>query len=68
MGVFDHTYAHERAGHGEQHAYLPPQTFTADTPLGRYQGVTDQVTMDRTPGRYRTVLVPRGSCLPRWEH
>ncbi|MFJ2811093.1 CoA transferase [Kitasatospora sp. NPDC087271] len=67
MGVFDHAYAHETAGHGEQHAYLPPRTFTADTPLGRYQGVTDQVAMSRTPGRYRTVLVPRGSCRPQWE-
>ncbi|MFF5991696.1 CoA transferase [Prauserella flavalba] len=66
MGVFDRDYAHETAGHGEEHAYLDPETFTADTPLGRYQGVTEQVRMSATPGRYRTVLVPRGSSRPEW--
>jgi crotonobetainyl-CoA:carnitine CoA-transferase CaiB-like acyl-CoA transferase len=66
MGVFDKGYAAEVAGHGEEHAYLDPETFTADTPLGRYQGVTEQVRMSGTPGRYRTVLVPRGSSRPAW--
>ncbi len=56
----------ETAGIGEHHAYLPPTIFTADTPLGPYQGVTDQVEMSQTPGRYRTVLVPRGSSRPEW--
>ncbi|MGW8377206.1 CoA transferase [Streptomyces sp. ODS28] len=66
MGVFDKAYAEEAAGSTEEHRYLDPQTFTADTPLGRYQGVTDQVAMSATPGRYRTVLVPRGSSRPEW--
>ncbi|MFG1647798.1 CoA transferase [Amycolatopsis sp. NPDC049252] len=66
MGVFDKAYALETAGRGEAHAYFDPETFTADTPLGRYQGVTDQVRMSATPGRYRTVLVPRGSSRPAW--
>jgi crotonobetainyl-CoA:carnitine CoA-transferase CaiB-like acyl-CoA transferase len=66
MGVFDRAYAKEIAGQGEEHAYLDPETFTADTPLGHYQGVTDQVFMSETPGRYRTVLVPRGSSRPEW--
>jgi hypothetical protein len=30
------------------------------------QGVTDQVRMSATPGHYRTVLVPRGSCRREW--
>ncbi|GAB2966525.1 CoA transferase [Amycolatopsis acidiphila] len=67
MGVFDKGYAAEVAGRGEEHAYLDPETFTADTPLGHYQGVTDQVRMSATPGRYRHVLVPRGSRRPEWE-
>src|SRR5882757_1361733 len=67
MGVFDRQYAVETAGRGEQHAYLDPETFTAQTPLGHYQGVTEQVAMSRTPGRYRTVLVPRGSSPAQWE-
>lgn len=66
LGVFDRGYAHEVAGTGGAHAYLEPETFTADTPLGRYQGVTEQVRMSRTPGRYDPVLVPRGSGRPEW--
>ena len=66
LGVFDLGYAREVAGTGGEHAYLDPDTFTADTPLGCYQGVTDQVRMSGTPGEYRTVLVPRGSSRPEW--
>ncbi|WP_263248088.1 CoA transferase [Saccharopolyspora rosea] len=66
MGIFDRDYAHEIAGTGGEHAYLDPETFTADTPLGRYQGVTDQVRMSATPGEYRQVLVPRGASRPEW--
>ncbi|MCX2730086.1 CoA transferase [Saccharopolyspora sp. NFXS83] len=66
MGVFDKHYAQATAGSDARHAYLAPETFTADTPLGHYQGVTDQVRMSATPGHYRTVLVPRGSSRPEW--
>lgn len=69
MGIFDRAYAHEIAGTDAAdgaHRYLDPETFTAATPLGDYQGVTDQVRMSVTPGHYRTVLVPRGSCRPEW--
>ena len=66
MGIFDRDYAHATAGSDAEHAYLDPETFTADTPLGHYQGVTDQVRMSATPGQYRTVLVPRGSSRPEW--
>ncbi|MFI2478675.1 CoA transferase [Nocardia xishanensis] len=66
LGVFDRDYAHETAGGEGEHAYLDPETFTAETPLGIYQGVTDQVWMSATPGRYRTILVPRGSARPEW--
>lgn len=66
LGVFDLDYAREVAGTGAEHAYLDPETFTADTPLGHYQGVTDQVRMSATPGEYRTVLVPRGSGRAEW--
>src|SRR5262249_39099034 len=37
-----------------------------ETPLGTYQGMTDQVVLSRTPGSFRTVLVPRGSSKPEW--
>lgn len=66
LGVFDKEYARATAGTGERHAYLDPETFTAETPLGHYQGVTDQVRMSGTPGSFATVLVPRGSGRPEW--
>jgi hypothetical protein len=40
--------------------------FPAETPMGTYQGMTDQVVMSRTPGSFKTVLVPRGSSNPEW--
>jgi crotonobetainyl-CoA:carnitine CoA-transferase CaiB-like acyl-CoA transferase len=66
LGVFDLDYARSVAGTGTEHAYLDPETFTAETALGDYQGVTDQVRMSATPGEYRVVLVPRGSSRPEW--
>ncbi|WP_395401519.1 CoA transferase [Pseudoduganella sp. UC29_106] len=68
MGIFDKEYAHGIAGSGGDHLQLEPELFSADTPAGHYQGVTDQVVMSRTPGAYRTVFVPRGSCRPEWLH
>ncbi|QMU71071.1 CoA transferase [Streptacidiphilus sp. P02-A3a] len=66
LGLFDQGFAHKVAGTGGDHAYLDPETFTARTPLGRYQGVTEQVRMSRTPGHYRQVLLPRGSSPAEW--
>jgi hypothetical protein len=69
LGIFDRSYAHAVAGGAdgnEAHRYLDPELFTAQTPLGFYQGVTDQVKMSATPGRYRFALEPRGSSLPDW--
>lgn len=66
MGIFDKAYAQETAGSTEEHTYVAPDLFTAETPLGTYQGLTDQVVLSRTPGSFRTVLVPRGSCKPEW--
>lgn len=69
LGLFDKAYAHATAGnggHGDRHRYLDPEVFHADTPMGAYQGVTDQVRMSLTPGAYREVLVPRGSSRATW--
>ncbi len=66
LGIFDKEYAYETAGSSEKHLYLDPDVFTAETPCGDYQGVTDQTFMSETPGEYKTVLVPRGSCRPEW--
>jgi crotonobetainyl-CoA:carnitine CoA-transferase CaiB-like acyl-CoA transferase len=66
MGIFDKEYARSVAGSEGEHAYLPPEIFTADTPCGHYQGVTDQVAMSRTPGVYLIPLVPRGSSRAEW--
>lgn len=66
LGIFDLDYAIATAGRGPEHAFQAPELFTADTPLGHYQGVTDQVQMSKTPGHYDPVLVPLGSCYPEW--
>ena len=66
MGIFDKAYAQETAGSTDEHTNVAPDLFTAETPLGTYQGMTDQVILPRTPGAFRTVLVPRGSSKPEW--
>ena len=66
MGIFDKAYAQETAGSTDEHGYVAPDLFTAEPPLGTYQGMTDQVTLSRTPGAFRTVLAPRGSSKPAW--
>ena len=66
LGIFDKAYAKTAAGSTAEHTYIAPDLFTADTPLGTYQGMTDQVVLSRTPGAFRTVLVPRGSSKAEW--
>ncbi len=66
MGIFDKTYVQETAGSTDEHTSVAPDLFTAETPLGTYQGMTDQVVLSRTPGSFRTVLVPKGSSKPEW--
>jgi crotonobetainyl-CoA:carnitine CoA-transferase CaiB-like acyl-CoA transferase len=66
LGIFDKTYAKATAGSRDEHTYIAPDLFTAETPLGTYQGMTDQIVMSRTPGSFRTVLAPRGSSKPEW--
>jgi crotonobetainyl-CoA:carnitine CoA-transferase CaiB-like acyl-CoA transferase len=66
LGIFDKDYAKATAGSSDEHANIAPDLFTAETPLGSYQGMTDQVVLSKTPGSFRTVLVPRGSSKPEW--
>ncbi|MBO9664204.1 CoA transferase [Dokdonella sp.] len=67
LGIFDKRYAAETAGSSDEHAYVAPDTFVAETPLGTYQGITDQAVLSRTPWHFdRTILVPRGSSKPEW--
>lgn len=66
LGLFDKDWAHRTAGSSEMHRYLDPDVFRADTPMGEYQGVTEQVSMSLTPGRYDPVLVARGSGKAEW--
>ena len=66
MGMFDKAYAQQTAGSSDEHMYVAPDLFTAETPLGTYQGLTEQVVLSKTPGSFRTVLAPRGSSKPEW--
>ena len=42
LGIFDKAYAQATAGSAEEHRYAEPDLFTAETPCGSYQGMTDQ--------------------------
>src|SRR5215813_13642938 len=66
LGIFDKAYAQATADSTDEHRRVEPDLFTAETPCGTYQGMTDQVVLSRTPGSFRTVLVPRGSSKPEW--
>src|SRR6266481_4788050 len=66
LGIFDKEYAAATVGSSDEHTYVAPDLFTAETPLGTYQGMTDQVVMSRTREAYRTVLVPHGLSKPEW--
>lgn len=65
LGIFDKAYAQATAGSTAEHTLIAPDLFTAETPLGTYQGMTDQVVMSPPPA-FRTLLVPRGSSKPVW--
>jgi crotonobetainyl-CoA:carnitine CoA-transferase CaiB-like acyl-CoA transferase len=68
LGVFDKKYAESKAGSSELHKYIDPETFEADTLLGKYQGITDQVIFSKTPGEFSgSILEPRGYSLPAWK-
>jgi hypothetical protein len=66
LGIFDRSYAHATAGSSEEHKNVAPDVFTAETPLGTYQGLDEQAYLSKSPGSYRTVIVPRGSNKPEW--
>ncbi|WP_033727966.1 CoA transferase [Pseudomonas parafulva] len=67
LGLFDKQYARETAGSSAVHGYPKPDLFTTDTPMGTYQGMTDQVVLSKSSWNFdKTVLVPRGSSKPQW--
>ena len=66
LGIFDRAYAQTMAGSSEEHANVAPDLFSAETPLGTYQGLDEQAYLSKSPGAYRTVIVPRGSNKPEW--
>ena len=48
LGIFDRDYATKAAGSSDEHLYPDPDTFTADTPMGHYKGVTEMIEMSKT--------------------
>jgi crotonobetainyl-CoA:carnitine CoA-transferase CaiB-like acyl-CoA transferase len=66
LGIFDKAYAQTAAGSAEERTNVAPDVFTAETPLGTYQGLDEQVYLSKSPGSYRTVIAPRGSSKPEW--
>ena len=66
LGIFDKSYAQATAGSTDEHTNVAPDVFTRETLLGTYQGLDEQVYLPKSPGSFRTVLVPRGSSKPEW--
>ena len=67
LGIFDKEFAASTAGSTPEHSAIPPELFTAKTPLGNYQGMTDQIEFASLPqGFPTTVLQPMGADQPEW--
>ena len=67
LGIFDKEFATTTAGSTAEHSAVPPELFTANTPLGTYQGMTDQIDFSSLPqGFTTTVLQPMGADQPEW--
>jgi len=66
LGMFEPSYVEAALRSGGEHTLIDPQLFTSLTPLGIYQGVTENVTLSRTPHHYMNVLSPRGADQPVW--
>ncbi|CAN5545944.1 CoA transferase [soil metagenome] len=66
LGLFDPAYVDEALAGGGEHELIDPQLFTSLTPMGIYQGVTENVTLSRTPHHFAHVLSPRGADQPVW--
>ncbi|WP_266180366.1 CoA transferase [Dyella humicola] len=67
LGIFDQEYARSTANSNDEHAYIDPDPILAETPMGLYRGVAEQVEMTRTPGHYKHLLLPLRSSKPEWE-
>lgn len=66
LGLFDKGFAKATAGRDTEHEMVPPDLFTAETPLGTYQGMTDQIGFSSLRQGFRTVLQPMGASKPEW--
>ncbi len=66
LGLFDWDYVRSVVGKSEEHKLIDPQLFTSLTPMGIYQGLTENVTLSRTPHHFMNVLSPRGADQPQW--
>jgi len=67
MGIFDQKFAYDKANSDDEHAYVLPDFIKAQTPMGFYQGVAEQVEMTKTPGKYKYLLEPLKSSAPKWD-
>ncbi|MDR2236853.1 MAG: CoA transferase [Chryseobacterium sp.] len=67
MGIFDQKFAYDKANSDDEHSYILPDFIKEQTPMGFYQGVSEQVEMTRTPGKYKHLLDPLKSSQPKWE-
>lgn len=67
LGIFDQEYAYKTANSTDEHAYVEPDPIYAQTPMGYYKGVKEQVEMTKTPGHYKYLLEPMYASKPEWD-
>jgi hypothetical protein len=51
------------AGATDEHRYAEPDLFTAESPCGSYQGMTDQVVLSRIPAQVPLSFLIYGEIL-----
>ncbi|WP_432837998.1 CoA transferase [Dactylosporangium sp. CA-092794] len=67
LGILDKNFAASTAGSVPEHSAIAPELFTAQTPFGTYQGMTDQIEFSSLPqGFGTTVLEPMGASRAAW--
>ncbi|MEV6874514.1 hypothetical protein [Amycolatopsis sp. NPDC051128] len=64
LGFFDWDYVRGAVGSAASTNCSTRKLFTSLTSLGIYQGVTENITLFRTPHHYLNVLSPRGADQP----
>lgn len=60
LGIIDKHYASKTAGSDAEHSMVPPDLFTAETPLGTYQGMPSDSILFASAGIHHNCATSDG--------